>query len=78
MPDADLLGSRVGLNYGIGANYKRKFKNDSNFNVYGSISGNPVLGKFTDKESYESENTNFAPQFNVGIGYTRSLNSNIR
>ena len=78
MPDADLLGSRVGLNYGIGANYKRKFKNDSNFNVYGSISGNPVLGKFTDKESYESENTNFAPQFNVGTRYTLPLNSNIR
>ena len=78
MPGADMMGSRVGLNYGLGADYTRKFKNDSSLNLYGQMMGNPVLGKFTDRQSYDSEKLSFAPQFTVGAKFTLPLNSDSR
>jgi hypothetical protein len=78
MPGADKMGSRVGLNYGLGVDYTKKFKNDSSLNLYGQMMGNPVLGKFTDRQSYDSEKLRFAPQFNVGAKFTLPLNSDSR
>ena len=75
---ADNLGSKAGLNYGIGTDYTRKFKNDGLFNLYGQVMFNPVLGKNASNEALKSGNVNFAPQFNIGARYTIPLSSNSR
>lgn len=75
---ADNLGSKAGLNYGIGTDYTRKFKNDGLFNLYGQVMFNPVLGKNASDEALKSGNVDFAPQFNIGARYTIPLSSNSR
>ena len=75
---ADNLGSKAGLNYGIGTDYTRKFKNDGLFNLYGQVMFNPVLGKNASNEALKSGNVNLARQFNIGARYTIPLSSNSR
>ena len=75
--DAKDLGSKIGLNYGLGLKYSKNL-GGGKFNVEGSISGSPSLGKLLSEKKAQSGNIEFAPQFNIGASYSLPVGKTIR